>query len=81
VGAENLCHQAIFMNHALARSRRRTWKWSRSLTWPIARGVKRGVASSVIRQQWEAAEIYPLAANPRLTMTPQQAEQLRLFAP
>ena len=45
-----------------------------------ARGVKRGVASSVIRQQWEAAEIYPSAANPQLTVTPQQAEQLRLFA-
>jgi hypothetical protein len=47
----------------------------------MARGVKRGVASSVIRQQWEAAEIYPLATNPRLNVTPHQAEQLRLFAP
>jgi hypothetical protein len=47
----------------------------------MARGVKRGVASSVIRQQWEAAEIYPLATNLLLTVTPQQAEQLKLFAP
>ena len=47
----------------------------------IARGVKRGVASSVIRQQWEAAEIYPSATNPQLAVTPQQAEQLRLLAP
>lgn len=47
----------------------------------IARGVRRGVASSVIKKQREAAEIYPLAANPEVTVTPQQAEQLRLFAP
>jgi hypothetical protein len=46
----------------------------------ITRGVKRGVASSVIKQQWAAAEIYPSASNPRLTVTSQQAEQLRLFA-
>jgi hypothetical protein len=47
----------------------------------IARGVKRGVASSIIKQQWEAAEIYPSATNTRLTVTPMQAEQLKLFAP
>lgn len=46
----------------------------------IMRGVTRGVASSVIRQQWAAAEIYRSPANPQLTVTPQQAEQLRLFA-
>jgi hypothetical protein len=46
----------------------------------IMRGVKRGVASSVTRQQWAAAEIYPSAANPQLVVTPQQAEHLRLFA-
>jgi hypothetical protein len=45
------------------------------------RGVKRGVASSVIEQQWAAAEIYPSATNPQLTVTSQQAEQLRLSAP
>ena len=31
----------------------------------ITRGVKQGVASSVIKQQWAAAEIYSSAANPR----------------
>jgi hypothetical protein len=46
----------------------------------IMRGVKRGVASSVIKQQWTAAEIYPSATNTQLTLTPQQAEQLKLFA-
>jgi hypothetical protein len=47
----------------------------------ITRGVKRGVASSVTRQQWEAAEIYPSAANTDLLVTTQQAERLKLFAP
>jgi hypothetical protein len=47
----------------------------------IARGVKRGVASSVIKQQWAAAEIYPSATNPQLVTTSEQAEQLKLFAP
>jgi hypothetical protein len=47
----------------------------------IMRGVKRGVASSVIKLQWAAAEIYPLATNPHLAITSQQAEQLRFFAP
>jgi hypothetical protein len=46
----------------------------------IRRGVKQGVASSVIKQQWAAAEIYPAATNPQLTVTSQQAELLRLFA-
>jgi hypothetical protein len=47
----------------------------------LTRGVKRGVASSVTRQQWEAAEVYPSAANTHLPVTTQQAEQLKLFAP
>jgi hypothetical protein len=46
----------------------------------ITRGVKRGVASSVIKQQWTAAEIYPSPTNIQLTVTSQQAEQLKLFA-
>ena len=46
-----------------------------------ARGVKCGVASSVITQQWAATEIYPWTANMQLTITSQQAAQLRLFAP
>ena len=45
----------------------------------ITRGVKRGVASSVIKQQWISAEIYPSPANAALAITPQQAEQLKLF--
>ena len=40
----------------------------------IRRGVKRGVASSVINQQWAAAEIHPSASNPQLPVTPHQAE-------
>jgi hypothetical protein len=47
----------------------------------IMRGVKRGVASSVIKQQWAAAEIYPSTASPRLAITSQQADQLTLFDP
>jgi hypothetical protein len=41
--------------------------------------VKRGAAFSVIKQQWADAEIYPSTTNPRLTVTSQQAEQLKLF--
>ncbi len=44
-----------------------------------ARGVRQGVASSVIKQQWAAAEIYPSAANPQLSITSQQTAQLRQF--
>jgi hypothetical protein len=44
------------------------------------RGVKRGIASSVIKQQWAAAEIYPSPVNTQLTVTPRQAAQLKLFA-
>ena len=46
----------------------------------IMRGVRQGTASSVIKQQWAAAQIYPAATNPQLVITAQQAEQLRLFA-
>jgi hypothetical protein len=42
--------------------------------------VKQGTASSVTKQQWAAAEICPTAASPQLTITSQQAKQLRLFA-
>jgi hypothetical protein len=45
------------------------------------RGVKRGVASSVTKQQWTAAEIYPSSTNPQLAVTSEQAQQLKLFAP
>jgi hypothetical protein len=45
----------------------------------VARSVKSGTASSVIRQQWAAAEIYPAASNPILQVTARQAELLELF--
>src|ERR1700722_9868135 len=44
-----------------------------------ARGVRHGVASSVIRQQWTDAEIYPAANNTLLPVTSDQAELLTLF--
>jgi hypothetical protein len=47
----------------------------------IARGVKQGVASSVTRQQWAAAEIYPVSCNPAFAVTAQQAEMLALLRP
>jgi hypothetical protein len=40
----------------------------------VTRGVKRGAASSVIKQQRKDTEIYPTATNPRLAVTSQQAE-------
>jgi hypothetical protein len=45
----------------------------------IDRGAKRGVASSVVKQQWDAAEIFPTASNPVLAISPGQAEMLDLF--
>jgi hypothetical protein len=46
-----------------------------------ARGVKRGVASSVTRQQWLAAQIYPIAHNRVLPVASSQAALLQLFSP
>ena len=43
------------------------------------RGVKRGVASSVVKRQWEAAEIFPAPGNPIVTISPLQAKMLELF--
>ena len=43
------------------------------------RGVKRGVASSVVKRQWEAAEIFPEPGNPIVAILPRQAEMLKLF--
>ncbi|WP_433472229.1 hypothetical protein ACQPZP_25460 [Spirillospora sp. CA-142024] len=45
-----------------------------------ARGVKTGVASSVLRRQWDEAEIYPHDCNPLLRVSPHQVELLELFA-
>ncbi|MBA2473587.1 MAG: hypothetical protein H0V41_15625 [Pseudonocardiales bacterium] len=44
-----------------------------------ARGVKIGTASSVRVDQWDAAEIYPRATNPALSVSSEQATLLRLF--
>jgi hypothetical protein len=43
------------------------------------RGVKQGVASSVTKRQWEAAEVYPTARSSRLTIDLPQAALLELF--
>jgi hypothetical protein len=63
------CIQAVFLFDARQLRSEQT-----------ARQVKRGVASSVPKQQWAAAEIYPSAINPELAISPWQAEQLEQFA-
>jgi hypothetical protein len=45
----------------------------------IERGVKRGTASSVIKRQWAAADVYP-ASNSLLPISSHQAELLQLFS-
>ncbi len=45
-----------------------------------ARGIKTGVASSVLAAQWRAAEIYPEPRNPALPLSQQQIDTLKLFA-
>ncbi|MFG1859032.1 hypothetical protein ACGFJT_44855 [Actinomadura geliboluensis] len=45
-----------------------------------ARGVKTGVASSVLRRQWDEAEIYPRDCNPLLRVSAHQVELLKLLA-
>lgn len=44
-----------------------------------ARGLKIGVATSVAKAFWDAAEIYPEPRNSRLVMTPEQHSLLKLF--
>jgi hypothetical protein len=51
------------------------------LTELSSRGVRTGTASSVRNTQWDAAEIYPRPNNPLITLEPEQAALLRLFAP
>lgn len=46
-----------------------------------ARGVKIGVASSVTKQQWTAARIYPHNVVPALPISDEQAALLALFRP
>jgi hypothetical protein len=45
-----------------------------------ARGIKSGVAASVRKSQWIAAEIFPAATNSALRISTAQAQLLRLFA-
>jgi hypothetical protein len=45
----------------------------------IQRGVKRGVASSVLKRQWLEAEIYPSTSNHLLPISHEQAQLLALF--
>ena len=47
----------------------------------LARGVKLGIASSVTRQQWLSAQVYPSAAASPLPLTQKQADLLKLFQP
>jgi hypothetical protein len=48
----------------------------------LARGVKLGIASSVTRQQWLRAQIYPKPpAGSSLPLTTEQAELLQFFRP
>ena len=46
-----------------------------------ARGVRSGIASSVIRKHWDAAEIYPQARSRLLIATPEQVRMLQMFSP
>ena len=43
------------------------------------RGVKIGVATSVVRSLWDAAEVYPRPTNPALRLTQGQTALLRMF--
>ncbi len=43
--------------------------------------VKIGIATSVRREYWDAAEIYPTPTNPLLPITDEQRAMLALFAP
>lgn len=44
------------------------------------RNVKIGVATSVLKAQWEAAEIFPIARNSLLRLSSAQVDLLQLFA-
>jgi hypothetical protein len=62
------CIQAVFLFEA-----------HQVRTGQAARGVRSGIASSVIKKHWDAAEIYPQARNTLLTATPEQVQMLRMF--
>ena len=43
------------------------------------RGIKLGIATSVIKELWDRAEIYPVQRNNMLTLNDEQRKQLALF--
>ena len=43
------------------------------------RGVKIGIATSVIEEEWRKARIYPVSQNPSMQLSKDQQEVLRLF--
>jgi hypothetical protein len=45
----------------------------------LARGVKLGIASSVTKQQWLSAQVYPPTAASPLPLTREQTDLLKLF--
>ena len=44
------------------------------------RGVKLGVATSVVTAEWESARIYPVASSSPLELTRVQEDHIRFFA-
>jgi hypothetical protein len=46
-----------------------------------SRGVKRGIASSVTKQQWGAARIYPPTDSSPMQISPEQSALLSMFRP
>jgi hypothetical protein len=44
-----------------------------------ARGTKLGIAASIMRPLWDAAEIWPNPRNPRWNLSTEQQEMLALF--
>lgn len=44
-----------------------------------SRGVKIGVGTSVLKEHWNSAEIYPMQRNPNLLLSSKQREMLELF--
>lgn len=46
----------------------------------LRRGVKLGIASSMVNRSWQAAMIYPTSINTQLVLNARQRELLSLFA-
>lgn len=75
-------------NATSSRGQARPWRIDAAYLFPTktllvelhARGILIGVATSVAREFWERAEIYPRSINPSLPLTTIQVEALALFA-